>query len=76
MAITPGGHLLVTNAKNGQVVEIDVAAERQLYARWLNTNPVQSPPGNGNLFGLALRADGKGFYFVQDDVNNLAEATP
>jgi hypothetical protein len=76
MASTPAGHLLVTNAKNGQVIEIDPVAGRQLFARWINTNPVQSPPGNGNLFGLAVRTDGKGFYYVQDDVNNLMEAAP
>ena len=74
MAIPPNGHLLVTNAKNGQVVEIDPVAGRQIYARWINTNPVQSPPGNGNLFGIAMTPDGQGFYFVQDVVNTLAEA--
>ena len=45
---------------------------QQIVARWINTNKAQSPPGNGNLFGLALTLDGKGFYFVNDDVNQLA----
>lgn len=76
LTMTPSGHLLTTNAKNGQVVEIDPISGRQLAARWVNNNPVQSPPGKGNLFGLAMTPDGQGFYFVQDDVNTLAEATP
>jgi len=75
LAITPEGHLLACNAQNGQVVEIDPAGGRQLYAQWIDTNSAQTPPGNGDLFGIAMRADGKGFYYVQDDVNMLVEAT-
>ena len=33
MAMAPNGHLLVINGLNGQVVEIDPAAGRQIYAR-------------------------------------------
>jgi len=75
MVITGQGHLLVVNGKNGQVVEVDPAAGRQLYAQWIDTNQAQSPPGNGDLFGLAMRPDGKGFYYVQDDTNLLMECT-
>lgn len=75
MAMTPGGNLLVTNAKNGQVVEIDPEAGRQLYAHWINVNPVQPAPGNGALFGIAMRPDGNGFYYVSDDINALVEAS-
>ena len=32
-------------------------------------------PGNGDLFGIAMTPDGKGFYYVEDDVNTLMEAT-
>lgn len=74
LALLPNGHLLTCNALNGQVVEIDPAAGRQIYAQWVNTNQAQSPPGSGNLFGLALRPDGKGFYYVADDVNTVQEA--
>nr|WP_134171275.1 hypothetical protein [Paraburkholderia caballeronis] len=74
MILTPGGHLLVTNALNGQVVEIDPAAARQLYARWIDTDRAQSPPGNGDLFGIALTPAGDGFYYVEDDVNTLVLA--
>jgi hypothetical protein len=73
---TPQGHLLTCNAKNGQVVEIDPASGQQLAAQWIDSNQAQSPPGNGDLFGLALAPDGSGFYYVEDDVNMLAKATP
>jgi hypothetical protein len=74
LAITGEGHLLAVNAKNGQVVEIDPAAGKQLYAQWIDTNQAQSPPGNGDLFGIAMTPDGKGFYYVEDDTNFLMEA--
>lgn len=74
MIATPQGHLLVTNALNGQVVEIDPIAAKQLYARWLDTDKAQSPPGNGDLFGIALTPSGDGFYYVEDDVNTLVLA--
>jgi hypothetical protein len=71
MTWTPEGHLLVCNGKDGRAVEIDPAAGKQIYARWINTNQAQSPPGNGNLFGLAMAPDNSGFYYVMDDVNTL-----
>jgi DNA-binding beta-propeller fold protein YncE len=74
MIATPQGHLLVTNALNGQVVEIDPVAGKQLYARWIDTDKAQTPPGNGDLFGIALTPSGDGFYYVEDDVNTLVLA--
>ena len=76
MVMTPNGNFFVTNAKNGQVVEVNPATGKQLYAQWIDTNQAQSPPGNGDLFGIAMTPDGKGFYYVEDDVNTLVEATP
>ena len=76
LILTPQNHLLAVNAQNGEVVEIDLAAKKQLFAQWIDTNEAQQPPGNGDLFGLALRPDGKGFYYVEDDVNALVEAGP
>jgi hypothetical protein len=73
---TQAGHLLVVNGKNGQVVEIDPVAGQQLYAQWIDANQAQQPPGNGDLFGIALRPDGKGFYYVEDEMNFLMEARP
>jgi hypothetical protein len=75
MAWTPEKHLLVTNGKNGQVVEVDPATGKQIYAQWIDNDQAQSPPGNGDLFGLALLPDGSGFYYVTDDMNTLMKAT-
>ena len=74
MIATLQGHLLVTNALNGQVVEIDPVEAKQLYARWIDTDKAQTPPGNGDLFGIALTPAGNGFYYVEDDVNTLVLA--
>ena len=54
LAATANGHILATNAKNGQVVEFDPASGKQLSAQWVDSNQAQSPPGNGDLFGLAM----------------------
>ena len=75
LIMTADGHLLACNALNGQVVEIDPKTGQQLYAQWIDTNQAQSPPGNGDLFGIALTPDGKAFYYVEDDMNTLVEAT-
>jgi hypothetical protein len=72
---TPGGNLLVSNGLNGQVVEIDPTTGKQLFAQWIDVDQAQFPPGNGDLFGIAMKPDGKGFYFVEDDTNALAEDT-
>lgn len=71
LVATSAGHLLTTNGLNGQVVEIDPVEGKQIYARWIDTDKAQSPPGNGDLFGLAMTPAGDGFYYVQDDVNTL-----
>lgn len=71
MTITPSGHLLVCNGKDGRVVEVDPVAGKQLCAQWLDSNQAQTPPGNGDLFGIAMTPDGEGFYYVQDDTNTL-----
>jgi len=74
MTVTPEGHLLVTNALNGQVVEVDPESGKQIGARWIDNDQAQSPPGSGDLFGIAMAPAG-GFYYVEDDVNTLVEAT-
>jgi hypothetical protein len=74
MDIAPNGHLLICNATNGQVVELDPATGRQLCAQWIDADQAQSPPGNGDLFGIAVTPDGRGFYYVEDDMNTLMEA--
>ncbi len=73
MVWTPERHLLVCNGKNGQLVEVDPATGKQIYAQWIDADPAQSPPGNGDLFGIAMTPDGTGFYYVEDDMNTLME---
>jgi hypothetical protein len=73
MALTDQGHLLVCNGRDGRVVEVDPIAGKQIYAQWIDANQAQTPPGNGDLFGIAMTPDGKGFYYVEDDVNTLME---
>jgi hypothetical protein len=73
LIMLPNGHLLSCNAWNGQVVETDPLAGKQIYAQWIDMDQAQSPPGNGDLFGIALRPDGKGFYYVADDMNTVIE---
>jgi len=75
LTTAPNGHLLAINALKGQVVEIDPLAGKQLYAQWIDADQAQSPPGNGDLFGIAMTPDGKGFYYVEDDVNALMEGS-
>lgn len=75
MVYTPGGHLLACNGKDGQLVEIDPVSGKQIYAQWIDNDQAQSPPGNGDLFGIALTPDGTGFYYVEDDVNTLMKAS-
>jgi hypothetical protein len=74
MTTAANGHLLVTNGLNGQVVEIDPATGRQIYARWVDANKAQTPPGSGDLFGIAMTPAGDGFYYVEDEVNMLVLA--
>lgn len=74
MVMAPNGNLLVTNGKTGQVVEVDPADGRQLCAQWVDTDRAQTPPGNGDLFGIAVTPGGDGFYYVEDDMNTLVLA--
>lgn len=76
MIWVPGHHLLVANGRNGQVVEIDPDARKQIYAQWVDSDQAQQPPGNGDLFGLAMTPDNKGFYYVEDDMNTLNLSAP
>ena len=56
------------------MVEIDPASGTQLYARWVDANKAQSPPGSGDLFGIAMTPSGDGFNYVEDEVNMLVLA--
>ncbi len=74
LATAPNGHLLAVNGLNGQLVEIDPTDGHQLYAQWIDPNKAQSPPGAGDLFGIAMTRDGTGFYYVEDEINGLVLA--
>ena len=76
LTMAPNGHLLSINGTNGQVVEIDAATGKEFCAQWIDADQAQSPPGNGDLFGIAMAPEGNGFYYVEDDVNTVMEATP
>jgi hypothetical protein len=74
MTPAPNGHLLITNGNNGQVVEVDPATGQQVAALWADPDKAQSPPGSGDLFGIALTPQGDGFYYVEDENNTLVLA--
>ena len=74
MTVAGNGHLLVANGLNGQVVEVDPIAGKQIQARWIDANKAQMPPGSGDLFGIAMNPAGDGFYYVMDDLNMLGLA--
>jgi hypothetical protein len=75
MIMAPNGHLLVCNGTNGELVELNPTTGKQICAQWIDADQAQSPPGNGDLFGLALNPNGKGIYYVEDDTNTLMELT-
>jgi hypothetical protein len=74
MTAAPDGHLLVTNGLNGQVVEVDPATGKQVAVQWADPDKAQSPPGSGDLFGIAMTPQGDGFYYVEDENNTLVVA--
>jgi hypothetical protein len=75
LAATPDGHIVAVNGLNGQAVEIDPASGKQVGTKWFDNNQAQTPPGSGDLFGIATAPHG-GFYYVEDDTNMLAKAAP
>lgn len=72
MVSAPNGDLLVTNGLNGEVVEVSTAG-KQLREFAIDPDPAQSPPGSGDLFGIAVAPSGKALYFAKDDTNTIAE---
>lgn len=74
MTFAPNGNLVVVNGLNGQAVEIDPASGKQVATAWLDTDEAQTPPGSGDLFGIVMNPEGKGFYYVEDDVNTVEKA--
>lgn len=71
LTFAPGGDLLAANATNGKIVEITTAG-KQTGEDYAIVNTGQDPPGNGDLFGIAINQAGTGILFVKDDENTLA----
>ncbi|MGB6165572.1 MAG: hypothetical protein WCF33_07185 [Pseudonocardiaceae bacterium] len=71
LVLAPNGNLLAANATNGKIVEITPEG-KQVGEYFAIQDVGQDPPGNGDLFGLAISADGKGVLLVKDDLNTIA----
>jgi hypothetical protein len=71
LTFAPDGDLLAANATNGKIVEITTAG-KQVGEDYAIENTGQDPPGNGDLFGIAINQAGTGILFVKDDENTLA----
>jgi hypothetical protein len=71
LVLAPNGNLLAANATNGKIVEITPAG-RQVGEYYAIHDVGQEPPGNGDLFDLAIDQAGTGVLFVKDDTNTLA----
>jgi hypothetical protein len=72
LVLAPDGDLLAANATNGKIVEISPAG-KQLGEFYADDSIGQDPPGNGDLFDVAITQDGKGVLFVDDGTNILQE---
>jgi hypothetical protein len=70
MTLGPNGDLLVANATDGKIVELTQAG-RQVGEVYVDDNVGQSPPGNGDLFDVAVNQAGNGVLFVNDGTNTL-----
>ena len=68
LAIAPNGNVLTVNGGNGKIVETTPRGA-QIAWRFLDTSG--SPKGAGALFGLAVRPDRRGVYYVDDAQNTL-----
>jgi hypothetical protein len=71
LVLAPNGNLLAANATNGKIVEI-APSGRQVGEYYAIHDVGQEPPGNGDLFDLAINQAGTGVLFVKDDTNTLA----
>lgn len=74
MTMAPNGNLLVVNGLNGFAVEVNPATGKQVATAALDTDEAQTPPGSGDLFGIVMNPAGKGFYYVEDDMNTVMQA--
>jgi hypothetical protein len=70
LALAPDGDLLAANATNGKIVEISQAG-KQVGEYYADDDIGQEPPGNGDLFDVAVDQAGNGVLFVNDGTNTL-----
>ena len=70
LALAPGGDLLAANATNGKIVEVTQGG-KQAGEYYADHDIGQEPPGNGDLFDVALNQAGTGVLFVNDGTNVL-----
>jgi hypothetical protein len=70
LALAPGGDLLAANATNGKIVEVTPGG-KQTGEYYADHDIGQEPPGNGDLFDLAVNQAGTGVLFVNDGTNVL-----
>ena len=68
LALAPNGDILTVNGDDGFIVE--TTPEGTQVAKRLLDN-TGSPPGSGALFGLAVGANQRGVFFVDDASNTL-----
>jgi hypothetical protein len=67
LAIAPNGHILTVNGGDGNIVETTPGGTQAAEFLLDNQGP---PPGNGALFGPAVKPGADAVYVVDDD-NNL-----
>jgi hypothetical protein len=70
LTLAPNGDLLAANAINGKIVEV-TASGKQTGEYYADDDIGQEPPGDGDLFDVAVDAAGTGILFVNDGTNTL-----
>jgi len=70
LVLAPGGDLLAANATNGKIVEVTPGG-KQAGEYYADHDIGQEPPGNGDLFDVAVNQAGNGVLFVNDGTNVL-----
>ncbi len=68
MVMAPNGDVVVTNGNDGNLVEIDPEGHQVAKATLIKN-------GAGDLFGIALAANGTGIVFVDDGANAIDRAS-
>jgi hypothetical protein len=70
LTLAPGGDLLAANATNGKIVEITPSGT-QVGEYYADDDIGQEPPGDGDLFDVAVDQAGTGVLFVNDGTDTL-----